>query len=389
MGGGKDQKQVAVCCTGPISGGAGSVLAWMMQALALEYRVDLISFQRPDMVSLDCYYGTSLESLEIVHVKPIRNRWLSSLVVSKCPSTLKRHLLMRILKRWNLNHYDLVFADFEADINHHVIQYIYYPLYSEGAESTYLSGGFPDSKWRRFYRRKLAWWSGFSLEAVRENPMIADSEYAATVCRSVYNRDDVGVIYPPVNVVFPSVPWSEREDAFITISRFVPVKRLEDTISIVGGIRKRMQRDLSLHIVAGGTHNSGYRHRILMMAKPRHWVRVHENIERDELNNLTANCRYGIHTMHGEHFGIAVAEMLLAGCLPFVFNQGGPVEIIGNIDSLQFRSVDEAVEKAMTVIGDLQAQLRLLQHLKVRQALFSADSFCRKICQLADDSISC
>ena len=187
--------RVAVCCTGPISGGGGSVCAWAMQALAGEYDVDLVSFQDPDMGQLDRYYGTKLKSLNITCRNPVRSRWLARILVSRWgPPTLKRHLFMKRLKAWDLSCYEVVFADFEADLGHPVLQYIYYPLSSAGDESSFELGGFPDSWWRRLYRRALSRWSGFNLEAMNRNVALADSEYAASMYRRIYHTDAVTVV---------------------------------------------------------------------------------------------------------------------------------------------------------------------------------------------------
>ena len=53
----------------------------------------------------------------------------------------------------------------------------------------------------------------------------------------------------------------------------------------------------------------------------------------------------GIHARPGEAFGIAIAEMIVAGCLPFVPAEGGPSEIVDHNPALVYDTVDEAVEK--------------------------------------------
>jgi len=377
---------VSVCCTGPISGGAGSVIAWTMQALSAEYAVDLISFQLPDLGKLDAYYGTQLQSLNINCSSPMGCRWITNVLSSgRMPSTFKRHLFMKLIKQKNMSEYGLVFADFEADLGCHTLQYIYYPLSSSGKESSFELGGFPDSYLRRIYRRCLSRWSGFNLEVVKQNTAMADSEYAASMYRRIYNTNDVSVVYPPVCVDFESIPWENKQDDFIAISRMVPGKRLEDSIDIINAVRMHTKRDINLHIVAGGAYDPAYRKHIIFMAKKLPWVKIHEDMSREKLNKLTVCCRYGIHAMHGEHFGIAVAEMLLAGCIPFVFNTGGPVEIVGNSDELMFGSKDEAIAKAADVILSREKQTKALQHLDQQKTLFSTHTFCNRMLKVASE----
>ena len=53
------------------------------------------------------------------------------------------------------------------------------------------------------------------------------------------------------------------------------------------------------------------------------WVAILLGLSREELLQLASRQRYGLHAMQDEHFGIAVGDMLRAGCLPFVHNSGG------------------------------------------------------------------
>ena len=75
------------------------------------------------------------------------------------------------------------------------------------------------------------------------------------------------------------------------------------------------------------------------------WARAHLDLSREDLVTLMSRNRYGIHGMVGEHFGIAVAELVQAGCVTFVHDVGGPVEIVGPHSSLLYTSEPDGVEK--------------------------------------------
>ena len=62
--------------------------------------------------------------------------------------------------------------------------------------------------------------------------------------------------------------------------------------------------------------------------------------------------RYGIHGMTGEHFGIAPAELQLAGCLTFVPSDGGQTEIVEGDERVMYHDVDDAVRKISHVLSD-------------------------------------
>jgi glycosyltransferase involved in cell wall biosynthesis len=88
------------------------------------------------------------------------------------------------------------------------------------------------------------------------------------------------------------------------------------------------------------------------------WVRLHRDVPRDALGPLLAARRYGIHAMADEPFGMAVAEMVRAGCIVFAPDTAGPAEIIGAYPPVTFASATQAIECIETVLGSVDAQRR-------------------------------
>jgi hypothetical protein len=105
------------------------------------------------------------------------------------------------------------------------------------------------------------------------------------------------------------------------------------------------------------------------------WVTLHENLSRHDLSQLTAQVRYGIHAQIDEHFGIAPAEILMSGGIPFVHNSGGQVEISGRDPRLCFTTQEDAVEKITAVIRDGRAQEAVLESLAPRRKIFTCERF--------------
>jgi glycosyltransferase involved in cell wall biosynthesis len=117
-------------------------------------------------------------------------------------------------------------------------------------------------------------------------------------------------------------------------------------------------------------HVRPYRERLLALAESLgSWIEFRRDASRDEVRELMATHRYGIHGMREEHFGMAVAEMARAGCIVWVARGGGPMEIVGREPMLMYGAEDEAVEKIVTTLGDPIEQLRL------RMALTTTDRF--------------
>ncbi|MCL4488721.1 MAG: glycosyltransferase [Chloroflexi bacterium] len=121
------------------------------------------------------------------------------------------------------------------------------------------------------------------------------------------------VLYPPVPGDFPPVPWNERENGFVCIGPISSEKNYEDIIAILSQVRARGQA-IHLHIVgeiSGQRDAAIYFQRLRELARANsQWVSFEENVSRSELAQLVTRHRYGIHGRRGEHFGIAVAEMV-------------------------------------------------------------------------------
>ena len=86
------------------------------------------------------------------------------------------------------------------------------------------------------------------------------------------------------------------------------------------------------------------------------------------------SCKYGINGLTEEPFGIAVAEMVKSGCIVFVPNGGGQVEIVDNPE-LIFNDVQDAVSKICAVLNNRKRQSILLDHLQGQAIKFSSEVF--------------
>jgi hypothetical protein len=113
------------------------------------------------------------------------------------------------------------------------------------------------------------------------------------------------------------------------------------------------------------------------------WVSLEINLPREQLVKLVAKHKYGIHGMRNEHFGIAVAEMVKAGNIVFVPNDGGQVEIV-NDQRLIYKSEEEAVKKIVSVLRDKNAQADIRHRLAERSQLFSTTHFMEQIREIVE-----
>jgi len=85
--------------------------------------------------------------------------------------------------------------------------------------------------------------------------------------------------------------------------------------------------------------------------------------------------RYGIHANRDEHFGIAPAEMMASGCIVFVHNSGGQVEIIGRDLRLCYQTDKAAVEKILGIVNSATLQAAILDSPAPRRTMFRTAAF--------------
>jgi glycosyltransferase involved in cell wall biosynthesis len=86
-----------------------------------------------------------------------------------------------------------------------------------------------------------------------------------------------------------------------------------------------------------------------------------------------------------EHFGMAPAELVRAGCLVWVHDGGGQVEIVDD-PRLVYGSVEDAVAKIVATLRDPHEIATLRKHLAARGARFSAERFMREVRTAVEDA---
>jgi glycosyltransferase involved in cell wall biosynthesis len=366
-------------------GGAQCVAAWALQALRDEYTVDLITWTPVDFEEINRFYGTKLIPGD--HKAWSAPAWLRK-IISLDPdiwSIQRIAILMRLVKLSRRN-YELIasFCD-EIEFGAPAIQYIHFPymgrIYrkeqglrkTNGVQGRIRAAIYMHRPWRLI--------SGFSFERVKANFTLVNSKWTGRQFLREYGIEPA-VLYPPVPGDFPSVPWEERENGFVCIGRISGEKRYERIISILAAVRARGFA-VHLHIIGQlQPHAAGviyYQSVANLVRQHSDWVTLEENITRTELGRLVAQHRYGIHGMLDEHFGIAVAEMVRGGCVVFVPNGGGQVEIVGENDQLCYATESEGVEKIANVMNDANMQYDLQVKLAERAKQFVPERFCENL----------
>ena len=361
--------------------GADGLAAWILEALKRDYRLTLLTWEPVDLAALNWFFGTELgpSEFEATTVKPWVVRMAKMLPT---PAVGLRRLYVSMEARRCAARFDAVItASNEADVGPRGIQYIHFPeALSKKPKSL---SWYHSSAALRAYEAIGERLTGFSLDRMKRNLTLANSEFTAHAIRELYGIEPV-VVYPPAIGKFPEVPWDRRKDGFVCIGRIAGEKRIQLMIEILSAVRLAGPQ-VHLHVV-GTLWNAAYLDSIRRLAQANApWVHLHENISRPELVELVASHRYGIHAMHDEPFGMAPAELVSAGCITFVHNSGGQVEIVGNDQRLIYSSREDAVNKILRVLRDPAYQASLRSFIESRRNLFTSERFVSQMRQLMSD----
>jgi glycosyltransferase involved in cell wall biosynthesis len=364
-------------------GGGNAVAAWFIQALRDSWAITVFGWVGADVPAMNGYFGTSLRETDfsLTYVSASWRFFLSEIPLPL--ACLKRAILMRQAQKLAGSYDAVVSVNNEIDAGIPAIQYIHFPsaLWPRPEE---------DLRWYhrwvpllKMYYRLADRIGRVSSERVAGNLTLANSDWTGRAFRALYGTA-ARTLYPPVVAAASQVPWDERENGFVCVGRISPEKRIETVVEILRRVRAR-GHDVRLHL-AGTASRDRYSRRILGLLAQEPWARFHENLSREELGRLAAARRYGIHGMEAEHFGMAPAELAAAGCIVFVPDGGGQVEIVEGDDRLTFRGVDDAAAKIDRVLRSSALQEELRAKLAPARERFSPVAFQSRVREILRSS---
>jgi len=350
---------------------------WALEALKHDYRVALIAGGTIDLTALNNFYGTSIraDECETVELKlpwPLAKvEWGSALRGAFVSRSMRNHLdtFDVLISAYNI-------ADFGRPAIHHLADFSWDETLRRRLDPS--PAGLRKllhevAPLRSVYLAFVRAVARAPKESFREVGLVlANSDWSRTTLRERHGIDSA-LLYPPLPIRIGAVSAQRSQRRFVSLGRIYPEKRIEMMIQIIETVRSR-GHDLSLHII-GDVRETAYGREIerLCSAKGR-WIVLEGRRFGDSKMRLLAESAFGIHARQGEAFGIAVAEMMAAGCIPFVPREGGPAEIVDH-EALLYDDHNDAVEKILAVLNQETLRETLTGHLRRQAEMFSNEHF--------------
>jgi len=344
-------------------GGAESVCVWVISALKDKFEIDLIVTEKNVTIhKINKFYETNFSEhdFNIINIFfPIRGYLLQS------------HLTQRYLKN-NIKKYDFAIStNNEMDFGKKGIQYIHYPILEKKKENIL----------KKLYKKIVFSLSKYQFKSMQNNLTLTNSLWTKRQIKKIYNLDSK-VLYPSLADRFPSINREEKQEGFVCIGRITPAKELGKVIDILSEVKKIFP-SITLDII-GYIEDKKYFKKIEnIVNKKSDWIKIRTNLSRKEIKESIIKFKYGIHGMKNEHFGIVILEMIKAGIIPFVANDGGQVEIVGD-ENLIYRDKEDAIKKIVKVLENNLLQKKILIKLQEQDKKFSKEVFTRQIKEIVN-----
>lgn len=354
-------------------GGGEACCMRFLEALQDEHELTLYSLNNPNLDILNEQFNTAVDRIELrslgAHGRALyRGGELVHQLTNQPTRRLQAALSYSYVDRQD---HDLVISTYnEFGFESQALLYIDFPNFGPQFQSR------PESAIQRIYGTVCNISHRGTKEQIRSSTLLTNSEWSADAIENVYDTRPQ-VVYPPVDTSgFNPQSWSEREDGFISIGRADRIKR---PLKVMEIFEELTQRGHDLHLHWFGTVGDGaYGRRVRQRAAEIEEVTLEGKVPFERVAEMASTHKYGLHGCPDEHFGIAVAELLAGGALPFVPDGGGQREIVGRSERVVYRDVEDAVSKIEAVLANANGR-EIREGLPDVEATFGLERFRRQI----------
>ncbi len=348
---------------------------WALQALCRDHRVDIVTRGGWDIDDLNRCSGTNIrrEELGAILYPPLDPQVLSS------GGALWHGLFLRYCRRLAPQYNLCITASRTLDWGRPAIHFLSDAAWNQPLQERFQTAEITTQKGllRRWYWKlgdALAGNSG--RDPTQHDIFVANSQWTAELSAQ-YCKIRPVVIYPAVPGGTLTTPPGERENSFLCLGRISPEKRIEQVIAILERVRA-LGHATRLHLVGGGD-DPRYVHKIQQLCDARReWIVFHGPLYGAEKLAMLNRCRFGISACGREAFGIATAEMMKAGVVLFVPQEGAQSEIVQH-EGLIYRDFQDATMKIEAVLKSESQQKKLHEEMLRQAAAFEPERFCAAV----------
>jgi len=202
---------------------------------------------------------------------------------------------------------------------------------------------------------------------IRNSFLITNSNYSKAAILREYDRNDVMVLSPPVDVdtIISKVKLNQPPDSLnyndenciLVICRIEPSKRIENAIYLAKQLKERKIK-AKINIV--GSFEPFYKKycdgliKLISDFDISDIIEFHIDANFEDLTDLMKRSKIFFHPREGEHFGMSIVEAMSAGLIPVVPAIGGQSEFVPK--EYQYRSLEEASEIVSSLLTDMQRE---------------------------------
>lgn len=293
--------------------------------------------------------------------KPVKTSFIQNLPFAQRHFRQYLPLMPLAIEQFDLSGYDLIISSNHAvtkgvltrpDQLH--ISYVYTPIrYAWDLQQQYLQGAGLKKGIKAMVAglilHYLRLWDLASADRVDE--FIAISEYVSRRIAKTYRRQ-AAVIYPPV-AVDQFQPYSQRQDFYLTVARFVPYKRVELIVAAF--------TELGLPLIVIGDGPNWKQVQALAGSNIKLLGYQSDAVVKSHLET----CKAFVFAAE-EDFGITPVEALAAGAPVIAYGRGGVAEtVVPGKTGLFFE--EQSVESLILTIKQFEAHPHLWQTDQLRQ----------------------
>lgn len=241
-------------------------------------------------------------------------------------------------------------------------------------------------------RKEYVKWAKNTYDSmIRNSLLITNSNYSKTAIFKEYDRDDVIVLNPPVDVdtIISKVKLDQRynamnpsdENNILVICRIDPTKRIENVIYLARLIKERKIKT-KINILGNlqPFHQKYCDHLIKLISDydiP-DIVELHIDASFQRLIDFMKKSKIFFHPREGEHFGMSIVEAMSGGLIPVVPAMGGQSEFVPK--EYQYSSLEQAILILSSLLIDMPREHLIKESEKMKNMAknFSETNYKRK-----------